>query len=267
MSFYIFKLNGEKTPMTAILVVTLTIIMVTSYIASNHSILAQPQYHISVTCGPTQESNLSISISVSGLSPEAFINYKFVRPDNSVASGGFSTGQYGNNTAAINVGPEMGSYLVYIYKDANSSGTKGQPIYYSTKALPCIAKHFTSEYYKDHPPLIEYLLGIRSIYNKLKIGEYLVASPRSALEILNLSNSSFGDQLAAQLFAAELNAVNGGASNCISEALSSANAILKSQNYTGPTDFVRTDMSEGLHNQMLSYKHILETYNHIGCGQ
>ena len=182
-----------------------------------------PQYSVSITCGPTQESNLSISVSISGLSPRTFIDYKFIRPDNSV----ISQPQYGKNTVAINVGPDIGSYLVYIYKDMNSSGTEQQPIYYSTIALPCIDEHFASEYYESHPQLIEYLLGFQSIYNKRKIGDYLVASPRIALKILNSSNSNFEDQSAAQLFAAKLNVVNGGASNCISETISSANALLK----------------------------------------
>jgi hypothetical protein len=265
ISFYKSKLIRAKTPIMAVLMLTLAIIMVTPYLAYGQAMLAHTRNHISITCGPTQESNLSISVSVSGLSPKTFIDYKFVRPDNSVASGGFSTGQYGNNTVDINVGPAMGSYLVYIYKDANSSGTEGQSIYYSTTALPCKSKHFTSEYYKDHPRLIDYLLGIQSINNKLKVGDYLVASTRNALEILNSSNSNLEDQLAAQLFAAELNVVNGGASNCISEAISSANALLESQNYNGPTDFLRTGMSEDHSTQMLSYKHMLETYNHIGC--
>ena len=213
-----------------------------------------PQYSVSITCGPTQESNLSISVSISGLSPRTFIDYKFIRPDNSV----ISQPQYGKNTVAINVGPDIGSYLVYIYKDMNSSGTEQQPIYYSTIALPCIDKHFASEYYESHPQLIEYLLGFQSIYNKRKIGDYLVASPRIALKILNSSNSNFEDQSAAQLFAAKLNVVNGGASNCISETISSANALLK-------TNILGTSMNEELYNQMLTYHDRLESYNNMGC--
>lgn len=253
-------------PVIALLMITLAIIIVTSYVTCNHAMFAHPQYSVSTSCGPTQESNLSISVSISGFSPRTFIDYKFIRPDNSVISGGFSAGPYGKNTVAINVGPDIGSYLVYIYIDMNASRTEQQPIYYSTIALPCIDRHFASEYYKSHPQLIEYLLGFQSIYNKIKIGDYLVASPRIALKILNSSNSNFGeDQLAAQLFAAELNAVNGGASNCISETISYANALLKSQNYNGPTNILETSMNEGLHNQMLSYKDRLESYNDIGC--
>src|SRR5437870_411480 len=172
MLFYMFKVVRENTPVMALLMMTLAIIIVTSYVTCNHAMLAHPQY-VSITCGPTQESNLSISVSISGLSPRTFIDYKFIRPDNSVISGGFSTGQYGKNTVAINVGPDIGSYLVYIYIDMNSSGTEQQPIYYSTIALPCIDKHFTSEYYKNNPQLIEYLMGFQSIYNKIKIGDYL----------------------------------------------------------------------------------------------
>jgi hypothetical protein len=265
MLFYMFKVVRENTPVMALLMITLAIIIVTSYVTSNQTMLGHPQYSVSTTCGPTQESNLSISVSISGLSPRTFIDYKFIRPDNSVISGGFSTGQYGKNTVAINVGPDIGSYLVYIYIDMNSSGTEQQPIYYSTIALPCIDKHFASEYYKSHPQLIEYLLGFQSIYNKIKIGDYSVASPGIALKILNSSNSNIEDQSAAQLFAAELNAVNGGASNCISGTISSANALLKSQNYNGPTNILGTSMNEELQNQMLSYKDRLESFNHIGC--
>jgi len=252
----------------AMLMITLAIVIVTPHITPNHAMLAYAQYSVSITCGPTQESNLSVSVSISGLLPKTFIDYKFIRPDNSVVSGGFSTGPYGKNTVAINVGPDTGSYLVYIYEDTNSSGTEPQPIYGSTIMLPCVDNHFAGEYYKSHPQLIEYLLGIQSIYNKIKIGDSLVASPRNALEILNSSNSNFAeDQLAAQLFAAELNTVNGGISNCIGEAISSANALLKSQNYNGPTNLLRTGMSQDLNNQMLSFKDRLETYNHIGCSR
>jgi hypothetical protein len=261
-----FKVVRENTPVMALLMITLAILIVTSYFTCNHAMLAHPQYSVSITCGPTQESNLSISVSISGLSPRTFIDYKFIRPDNSVVSGGFSTGPNGKNTVSINVGPESGSYLVYIYKNTNSFGTEQQPIYYSTFTLPCADNHFASEYYKSHPQLIEYLMVFQSIYNKIKIGDYLVASPRIALKILNSSNSNFGeDQLAAQLFTAELNVVNGGASNCISETISSANALLNRQNYNGPTDLLGTRMNEELHNQMLSYKDRLESYNHIGC--
>ncbi|MGC2668729.1 MAG: hypothetical protein WA220_06060 [Candidatus Nitrosopolaris sp.] len=266
MLFYIFKVVREKTPVMAVLMITLAIVIATPNITPNYAMSAYAQYGVSVTCGPTQGPNLSVSVSISGLLPQTFIDYKFIRPDNSVVSGGFSTGPYGKNTVAINVGADTGSYLVYIYKDTNSSGTEQQPIYHSTTTLPCIDNHFAGEYYKSHPQLIEYLLGIQSIYNKIKIGDYLVASPRNALVILNSSNSNFAeDQLAAQLFAAELNAVNGGASNCTGEAISSANALLKSQNYNGPTNVLRTSMSEDLHNQTLSYKHRLETYNRSGC--
>jgi hypothetical protein len=268
MLFYIFKVVREKTPVMAMLMVTLAIVIVTPHITPNDTMLAYAQYGVSITCGPIQGSNLSVSVSISGLLPKTFVDYKFIRPDNSVVSGGFSTGPYGKNTVAINVGADTGSYLVYIYKDTNSSGTEQQPIYYSTTTLPCIHNHFAGEYYKSHPQLIEYLLGIQSIYNKIKIGDYLVASPRNALEILNSSNSNYAeDRLAAQLFAAELNAVNGGASNCIADAISSANALLKSQNYNGPTNLLRTSMSENLHNQMLSYKDRLETYNRMGCSR
>ncbi|MGB7956125.1 MAG: hypothetical protein WCF23_19295 [Candidatus Nitrosopolaris sp.] len=193
-----FIVVREKTPVMAMLMITLAIIIVTPHITPNHAMLAYAQYSVSITCGPTQGS---VSVSISGLLPKTFIDYKFIRPE-SVVSGGFSTGQYDKNTVAINVGADKGSYLIYIYKDTNSSGTELQPIYYSTTTLPCIDNHFAGEYYKSHLQLIEYLLGIQSIYNKIKIGDYLVASPRNALQILNSSNSNFGeDQLA-------------GASNC-----------------------------------------------------
>ena len=248
----------------AVYVIILSIILVTTHIGSNQ--LAYAQDSISITCGPIQQSNLSVSMSVDGFLPETFINYKFIRPDNSVVYGGFSTGPHGKNTVAINVGPDTGSYLLYIYKDTNSPGTEQHPVYSSTITLPCLGNHFAVEYYKNHPRLIEYLLGIRSIYKTIKIGDYLVTSPRNALEILNSSNSnSAGDQLAAQLFTAELNAVSGGASNCVGEAMSSANALLKSQNYNGPTNLLNTSMNQDINNKMLSLKDRLETYNQLGC--
>ena len=266
MFFYIFKSVRQKRLLIAVYVMILTIVLVTTSIIRNHEILAYAQDSITINCGPTQQSNHSVSMSVDGFSPKTFIDFKFVRPDNSVVYGGFSTGPYGNNTVSINVGRHTGSYLLYVYKETNSSGTERHPVYSSTITLPCTGNHFAIEYYKSHPRVIEYLLGIRSIYRTIKIGDYLVASPRNALEILNSSNSNFaGHQLAAQLFAAELNAVNGGASNCVDEMMSSAHALLKSQNYNGPTNLLKTSMNQDLNNKMLSLKDRLETYNHLGC--
>ena len=174
----------------------LTIVLATIHISPSQ--LANAQSSVSITCGPTQQSNLSVSMTVDEFIPKSFIHYKFMRPNNSVVYGGFSTGPYGKNTVAINVGPDTGTYLLYIYKDTNSSGTEQHPVYSSTITLPCTGNHFAVEYYKSHPRLIEYLLGIRSIYNTIKIGDYLVASPTNALQILNSSSSKFaGDQLAA----------------------------------------------------------------------
>ena len=109
----------------AVYVIILSIILVTTHIGSNQ--LAYAQDSISITCGPIQQSNLSVSMSVDGFLPETFINYKFVRPDNSVVYGGFSTWPHGKNTVAINVGPDTGSYLLYIYKDTNSPGHGAAP--------------------------------------------------------------------------------------------------------------------------------------------
>lgn len=266
MFFYVLKSVRQKRPLIAVYAIILTIVLVTTHISPNHDMLAYAQYSVSITCGPTQQSNLSVSMTVDGFLPKTLIDYKFIRQDNSVVYGGFSTGPYGKNTVAINVGPYTGSYLLYIYKDTNSSDTEQHPVYSSTLTLPCVGNHFAVEYYKNHPHLIEYLLGIRSIYNTIKIGDYLVASPRNGLEILNSSNSNFaGDQLAAQLFTTELNAVNGGASNCVGEAMSSANALLKSQNYNGPTNPFKTTMNQDLNNKMLSLKDRLQTYNRLGC--
>lgn len=264
MVFYIFKSVRQKRPLIAVYVIILSIALASTHIGSNQ--LAYARDSISITCGPTQQSNLSVSMSLDGFLPKTFIHYKFIRPDNSVVYGGFSTGSYGKNTVAINVGQDTGSYLLYIIKDTDFSGREQHPVYSSTITLPCLGNHFAVEYYKNHPRLIEYLLGIRSIYKTIKIGDYLVASPRNALEILNSSNSnSAGDQLAAELFTAELNAVNGGASNCVGEAISSANALLKSQNYKGPSNLLNTSMNQDLNNKMLYLKERLETYNYLGC--
>jgi hypothetical protein len=267
MFLYIFKSFRQKRPLMAVYVIISAIVMVTAHITPNHGMLVYGQYSVSITCGPTQQSNLSVSMNLDGFLPNTFMDYKFIRPDNSVVYGGFSTGAYGKNIVDINVGPDTGSYLLYIYKDLNSSGTQQEPVYSSTITLPCLGNHFAVEYYKRHPQLIEYLLGIRSIYNTIKIGDHLVASPRNALEILNSSNSNFaGDKLAAQLFTAELNAVNGGASDCIEKTMSGANGLLKSQNYNGPTN-PRITMNQDLNNKMLSLKDRLETYNRVGCSR
>ncbi|MGB6527797.1 MAG: hypothetical protein WBF33_06790 [Candidatus Nitrosopolaris sp.] len=249
----------------AVYFIILAIAIVTTNITV-HGKLAYGQDSVSITCGPTQQSNLSVSMNIDGFLPKTFMGYKFIRPDNSVVYGGFSTGSYGKNTVDINVGPKTGPYLLYIYKDMNS-GTQQEPVYFSTITLPCVGNHFAAEYYKSHPRLIEYLLGIRSIYNTIKIGDYLVASPRNALEILNSSNSNFaGGELAAQLLTAELNAVNGGASECIGETMSSSNSLLKSQNYNGPNNLIMA-MNQDLNSKMLSLKDRLETYNRVGCSR
>jgi hypothetical protein len=263
---YIFNIVIAKRPLMVILVAILGIVIATSCITANYMLpAAYAESSVRAGCGPTQESNLSVSVTISGFSPKSLVHYKYVRSDNSLVSGGFSAGTYGKNTVAINVGPYIGIYRIYIYKDINSYNS-AQPFYSSTITLPCIDKHFTSEYYKSHPQVIQYLLGIQSIYDKIKIGDYLVASSRNALNVFNLSNSNvILDQLAAQLLAAELNIDSGGVSNCIDKTISSANNLLKSQNYNGPTSFPRTTISEDLLSQMLSFKGKLEAYNHIGC--
>lgn len=257
MLFYIFDNVSTKRPLMIILVAILGIVITASYTTAKLTVYAESS--VLTGCGPSQESNLSISVRISGFLPNTFVHYEYIRSDNSVVSGGFTAGTSGENTVAINVGPYVGMYRIYIYKDV--------PIYSSTITLPCIANHFTSEYYISHPQVIQYLLGIRSIYNKIKIGDYLVASPTNALKIFNLSNSNVTvDQLAAQLLAAELNTVGGGVGNCIDQGIFSANALLKGQNYNGPTNF-RTTISEDLQSQILSFKDKIDAYNRLGCSR
>jgi hypothetical protein len=70
--------------------------------------------------------------------------------------------------------------------------------------------------------------------------------------------------LAAQLLAAELNSVMDGPENCVGGEIYSANALLKTKNYNGPTtNILRTTTDEDL--QMLSLKDKIEAYNQIGC--
>jgi hypothetical protein len=250
-----------------VITMAIAIAIATAHITFNYAAPAYAKSSVFISCGPTQESSLSINVSLSGFLPNSFIHYKFVRPDDSIVSGGFSAGTFGKNTAAINVGAYPGPYSVYIFKDINSYGIV-QPIYTSTITLPCVHNHFTVDYYKVHPQVIEYLLGIQPIYNKIKLNDYSVFSSRNALEILNSSNSNFAqDQLAAQLFAVELNIAGGGAGNCIHEAISSANALLKNQNYSGPDNFPITAIHADLQKQMLSFRDNLETYNLIGCSR
>jgi hypothetical protein len=267
MVFYIFDIFSSKRPlmMRSLVVILGGIVITSSCITAKYMLPAYAQSSVLAGCGPTQESNLSISVTINGFLPNTFLHYKYFRSDNSIVSGGFSAGASGENTVAINVGPYKGVYRIYIYNDINSYSTK-QPLYSSTITLPCIANHFADEYYRNHPQVIQYLLGIQSINNKIKIGDYLVASPRNALMVFDLSNSNITvNKLAAQLLAAELNIASGGAGKCIDEAISSANALLKSQNYDGHINFSRTTISEDLQSQMLSFKDRIEAYNRIGC--
>ncbi|MFL6469273.1 MAG: hypothetical protein ACJ71H_00315 [Nitrososphaeraceae archaeon] len=259
-------MNSPTKTFIDILAAICVVLIGTSCIAAAYAVsranAAAPS--ISLDCGPTQESNHSISIRISGFLPNAFVYYKYIRSDNSTASGGFSAGTLGQNTVAINAGPYVGLYRFYIYKDINSFNTK-EPTYSSTISLPCKANHFTTEYYKNHPQRFDYVLGIKSISDKLKIGDYLVASPGNVLNILNLSNSKLiADQLAAQLLAAELNSVVGGPENCINGDIYSANAILKTKNYNGPTTNI-LQTTTGEDSQMLSLKNKIRKYNKMGC--
>ena len=99
--------------------------------------------------------------------------------------------------------------------------------------------------------------------DKLKIGDYLVSSSGSAINILNSFHSNFiADQLAVQLLAAELNSVKGGSENCIYGTIYSANNILKTKNYNGPTNSILQTTGED--SQMLSLKDKLQIYNEMG---
>jgi hypothetical protein len=259
-------MNKTTKTFIAILATICVILIGTSCVAAAYAVSRAntAAYFVSLDCGPTQGSDHSISIRTSGFSPNAFVYYKYIRSDNSTAYGGFSAGTLGQNTVAINAGPYVGLYRIYVYKDINSFNAN-EPTYFSTISLPCKASHFTTEYYKNYPQRFDYILGIKPMSDKLKIGDYLVSSTGSALNILNLSHSKFiADQLAAQLLAAELNSVTGGSENCIDGAIYSANTILKTNNYNGPTNSIlRTTTGED--SQMLSLKDKLQTYNERGC--
>jgi hypothetical protein len=241
----------------------LAIVTAISCITAKYVVPAYAEYSVSANCGPTQQSDFAISIITSGFSPNTFLHYKFIRPDKSATYGGVSTGTFSENTGAINVGSNGGAYRIYVYKDINNSYNTAQPIYSSTIMLPCKTNHFTTGYYKMHPQVFQYLFGIKPIYNEIKIGNYLVASPTNALNIINLSHSNKPlNQLAAQLLAAEFNSASGGTESCIDRAIYSANTLLK-ENYSGPTNSPQTSPVEDL--EMLSLKNKLESYNKIGC--
>jgi hypothetical protein len=267
-SFHVFGLVSIKKSSRVILMTIFGIMIIGSYTILNSTMLSYAEPSILVGCGPTQQPNLSISISINGFLPNVFLHYKYVRSDNSMVFGGFSTGASGKNSIAVNTGPNQGTYAIYIYKDTDSyNNNTARPIYSSTITVPCIANHFTIEYYKNHPELIQSLLGVQSIYNKVKLGNYLVASPTNALKVFYSSASSaILDQLAAQLLAAELNTANGASSDCIDEAISHANEFLKSQNYYGPTNLSRPSIND-LHvlYKSLSFNHDMREYNRIGC--
>jgi hypothetical protein len=264
MLLYIFNTLRVKRLLAAMLVGILAIVITMSCVTANYKLMAvYAEPSVTVGCGPTQQPNFSITVITRGFLPNTFIPYKYMHSDNSVVPGGFSAGTFGENTVAVNVGPYVGTYTVYIYKDINSYNT-GRPIYSSNITLPCVVNHFASEYYKGHPQAIQYLLGIKSIYNKLKLGDYLITSLTNSLKVLNSSNSKIPiEQLAAQLLTAELNIVNG-AGNCINGSLSSANTLLKSKNYNGPNTFPAPTINED-QGQMLSIKDKIEAYNLIGC--
>ena len=260
--------NVKRTTRTLIdILATIFLILIgTCFIAPTYAISSAntAAYSISLNCGPTQGSDHSVSIRISGFLPNAFVYYTYIRSDNSSESGGFGAGTLGQNTVAINAGPYVGLDRIYVYKDINSFNAK-EPTYFSTISLPCKDNHFTAEYYKNHPQRFDYILGIKSISNRLKIGDYLVSSTASALNILNLFHSNFkADQLAGQLLAAELNSVMGGSENCIDGAIYSANTILKTKNYNGPTTSI-PQTTTGEDSQMLSLKDKLQTYNEMGC--
>jgi hypothetical protein len=146
MLFCIFNIARVKIQlMTIIVVVTLELVITTACITSMPPpAYAQPS--VSAGCGPTQGSNLSISVHMAGFLPNTFLHYKYIRSDNSEVSGGFSTGTYGKNTVTVNVGPYVGTYKIYIYRDINSYNA-AQPIYSSIiTTLHCIDKHFTTKY-------------------------------------------------------------------------------------------------------------------------
>ena len=195
--YVLARVKGKK------LLTILTLIVILASCTISYMSPADASSNISVMCGPTQTLNHSIAISMRGFLPYTFLHYKYIHPDNVVAYGGFSTGTSGENIVAINVGPRLGVYRIFIYADTNNTT---QPTFSSIITLPCKDEHFTTEYYKSHPQILHYLLGIQPIYREIKIGNYLVGSPRNALNIFNLSHSDItSDQLAAQTLAAELN--------------------------------------------------------------
>src|SRR5436190_17666715 len=90
---------------SAMLMAMVGITILASYSTIGPAMISYAEPSISVGCGPTQESNLSISVNISGFSPNSFLQYKYVRSDNSMLAGGFSTGPDGRNSIAVNTGP------------------------------------------------------------------------------------------------------------------------------------------------------------------
>jgi hypothetical protein len=260
----IFGIIGTKKLLMGALVFVLALLTAMSLIADKHVLPAYAEQTISANCGPRQQSDLAISITTTGFSPNTILHYKFIRPDKSVTFGGVSTGPYRENTVAINIGNILGSYKIDVYKEVNNSYVAPSPIYSSTIVLPCKTNHFTTEYYRMHPDIFQYLLGIKSIYNDIKIGSYLVGSPLNALNIMNLSHSDrLLDQLAAQVLAAEFHSANGATDSCIDNAIHSANVLLKEKNYNGISNSPRIISPDDL--EMLSLKNKIESYNKVGC--
>jgi hypothetical protein len=250
-----------------------TLLLTTTYVITTiaQSIVLPSAYAepvVTAGCGPTQQSSLSISISIGGFQPNTFVFYTYTRSDNSVVSGGFSTGPYGQNTIATNVGPHPDKYTIHIYKDLSSNKVV-EPVYSSTILIPCPHKHFAIDYYKNNPQIIHYLLGIKSMYNEIKVGDYLINSYQHASNIFNAAGSANPqDQLAAQLLAAKLNIADGGAGSCVNQIAASAEDVLRSQKY-GSSNTNTDNLAQISANKDVSYmlflKDKLEDYNHNGC--
>jgi hypothetical protein len=224
---------------------------------------------IALDCGPRDNSDLSVIVSAIGFKPNQFLDYRIIVPNTKVVAGGFSTSPSGQNNVTINIGPHSDKILLNIYQDMNSNSVveRTELLHSSNLVVPCPAKHFTVEYYKNHPGAVLDLFGIKALGNHVSLGNYVLNTFQDAMRILDGSayhNSQ--DHFAAELLAASMNVLSGGRGDCVANTISTANDILKDQNYqVRGNEKIQIKTNNDTEKQMRSLTSSLKDYNENGC--
>jgi hypothetical protein len=224
---------------------------------------------ITLDCGPRDNSDLSVIVTAKGFKPNQFLDYRIITPDSKVVAGGFSTSPSGQNNVTINIGPRSDKILLNFYQDANSNGIAEttELLHSSNLVVPCATKHFAVEYYRTHSGAVHDLFGIKALNSHIRLGNYVLNSFQDAMRILDGSayhNSQ--DHFAAELLAATMNVISGGRDDCIARTISTANDILKDQNYqVEGKEKIKIKTSNEAEMQMLYLTSLLKGYNENGC--